>query len=397
MDREKSIFFEELFLSIKKLLSMESSLEEGMQATIDIAKILGIERICIFLKKEESHISLICGHPTDKHGVKNKKRLSEHKGLESIMERKKMIIVKDPSQDPRGGCTFDFCQTHQINASLFVRIEIDKKPIGAIVIDAVGSKKEFSRNDIRIAKAIAMLATKEIHNRRKIERRAKNKIFKLVAETLVHEIRNPLTAIGGFAKRIKPIIDSDPEKVKRYVQIIMNEATRIEKITENSSRLLNRGAIEKKKENFNKLVKDIIEETKKYIPREKKIEIRFNNEKKREYQIYLDGDQIKTALLQIFRNAVDAIDNQGKIFVRIWKRPHFICTEIANTGSHIPADEIETIFTPFYSTKRKDKGMGLGLAISQHIIQEHDGDIEVISQCNPKELTSFTILLPTKK
>ena len=396
MNRERAEFFEKIFGPIRVLLSIKSSLEEGMQATIDVAKELGIERICIFLKDELDQMTLVCGHPEEKHGLQNKRNLESHPGLKEIMEKKKMFIVKNPAQDKRSACAPEFCGLHQINASLFVRIEIDKKPIGVIVIDAVGEKKTFTKSDIHIAKMIALLATKRIHNRRRDERETRNKIFKLVAEELVHEMRNPVMTTGGFARRLEKDIDKNPTKAKKNAGIIVKEIKRMEEIIKNSSQLLNQGKMEKEKTNLAKIVEELLEETKKYIPTNKNITVYLDKKTKTPF-VYIDRKQMETALLQIFRNAVDAIEKEGEIFVRIWKRPHFVCLEVANTGSHIPDEEIKTIFNPFYTTKRKNGGMGLGLAIAQQIIEEHEGQIEVFSQKEPKELTSFTVLLPVKK
>jgi len=395
MNREKVKFFEQIFEAIRVLLSTKSSLEEGMQAAIDIAKELGIERICVFLKDENEQMTLVRGYPPNKHGMKNRVDIERHPGLKEIMERKKMLIVKNPVQDKRSACTPEFCKLHEINASLFVRIEIDKKPVGAIVIDATGEKKKFDRDDVSVAKMISLLATKRIHNRTRDVRWERSKIFKLVAAELVHEVRNPTVVIGGFAQRLEKEIDKNPEKAVESAKIIIEETEKIEKIIKNSSELLNQGKIRKEKKSLVRITESLIKKSEQYaLSRGKKIPIDFD--KKNVPKIFLDEKQIEVALFQIFKNAIDAIVGRGdgEIFVKIWKRPHFVCLEIANTGSNIPKDELETIFTPFYTTKRGDGGIGLGLAIAQKIVEDHDGQIEVSSKTKPTESASFTIFLP---
>ena len=126
--------------------------------------------------------------------------------------------------------------------------------------------------------------------------------------------------------------------------------------------------------------------------------------------------------LNLIKNAIDSVNNEGKVFVRALKHsvltkigkekercdyPHYqgTCTgecsvgkdtvdiEIADTGMGIPVELLPKIFDPFFTTKDVGKGTGLGLATSYGIVEEHGGKISVRSKVG--EGTTFTIELPT--
>jgi signal transduction histidine kinase len=125
--------------------------------------------------------------------------------------------------------------------------------------------------------------------------------------------------------------------------------------------------------------------------------------------VMVDAQQIQQVFLNLLLNAIDAMPNGGKLAVFaaesksslpgvIHKNPpeeqpgtSFVEILISDSGVGIPADKLETIFNPFFTTK--PNGLGLGLSIVYRIIEEHSGDIRVTSR--PSRGTQFCIYLPT--
>ena len=117
--------------------------------------------------------------------------------------------------------------------------------------------------------------------------------------------------------------------------------------------------------------------------------------------IPLDEDKIRQVLLNLILNAVEAIEGSGRITVAtrliVSENVPLARLTIADTGKGIRADQIERIFTPFYTTKTRDedrKGTGLGLSIAHRLILEHSGSITVESL--PGKGTTFVITLPVR-
>ena len=102
--------------------------------------------------------------------------------------------------------------------------------------------------------------------------------------------------------------------------------------------------------------------------------------------------KLNQVFMNLFTNAIQAIDESGDIYVSTHESGDEIQIEIKDTGSGIPAEIRDRIFEPFFTTKDVGKGTGLGLAISYGIIEKHHGQISVESQ--PGQGTTFVILLP---
>ncbi len=81
--------------------------------------------------------------------------------------------------------------------------------------------------------------------------------------------------------------------------------------------------------------------------------------------------------LNILQNAVEAVHSNGVIRVSTWRDSETVCVQIADNGKGIPNDQINKVFTPFFTTK--EKGSGLGLAFAQRIVKDHGGAISVTS------------------
>jgi signal transduction histidine kinase len=109
--------------------------------------------------------------------------------------------------------------------------------------------------------------------------------------------------------------------------------------------------------------------------------------------IYGNKDQLEQVFMNIILNAQAATQKGGKLEIRAGVEAGFIVIQFADTGCGIPADKINNIFDPFYSTK--PNGTGLGLFVSYGIIQNHHGIIEVESKVNAG--TTFSIRLPIDK
>ncbi len=106
--------------------------------------------------------------------------------------------------------------------------------------------------------------------------------------------------------------------------------------------------------------------------------------------VLMDAKQMRQALLNIIKNSFEAMPAGGKLTVSTSHKDGRVEIAIADTGRGIPEENLDLIFTPFFSTKHG--GTGLGLSITSHIIQEHEGSINVKSYVDLG--TVFTISLP---
>jgi two-component system, LuxR family, sensor kinase FixL len=204
---------------------------------------------------------------------------------------------------------------------------------------------------------------------------------------IVHEIKNPLMIIGGFAQQLLKTQTLDAKGAQKLT-IIAEEVGRLESLM-GEMRDYSRPPIPKrqsgKMETLLKEVFDLYSEALK----EKNITLEITSgETLPAYN--LDYQQMKQVMVNLVKNASEAMPEGGTITVSAGRRPPHLEIIVADTGEGMTADVVENIFTPYFTTK--SKGSGLGLAISRNIIRAHNGDIEVESQ--PGKGSVFTIRLP---
>jgi two-component system sensor histidine kinase HydH len=117
-------------------------------------------------------------------------------------------------------------------------------------------------------------------------------------------------------------------------------------------------------------------------------------------RVQTDAEQLKQVLINLFRNAVQAMPGGGRIVVttaiadeglRLHRPPETVEIHVRDSGPGIPEEHRENIFVPFFTTK--EKGTGLGLAICQRLIRHHGGSISLLAT-GPGEGAEFVIRLP---
>lgn len=104
--------------------------------------------------------------------------------------------------------------------------------------------------------------------------------------------------------------------------------------------------------------------------------------------------KLNQVFTNLIANANQAVADQGLIRISTRCRHGWVEVEVADNGHGIREEHLRLLFTPFFTTKPVGEGTGLGLAISLGIVQEHDGEIQVVSQ--PGQGTSFTVRIPVK-
>lgn len=224
-----------------------------------------------------------------------------------------------------------------------------------------------------------------------------------IAADIAHEIRNPLTSIGGFARRLEKKlsqITNEREcilvmaKEKEHAEIIISEVNRLERILKDILTFSREVKYNFKKQAVNWIVKEALQT---YTASCNEQSIQVNEDLDTPLpDILIDSDAVRLAANNLISNAIGAMPEGGtlsaKTFMEETNYVNYVVIEIADTGHGIPDDKLSMIFEPFYSSKEIGKGTGLGLSICKKIIDEHNGLIRVESELYKG--TSFKLMFP---
>jgi two-component system NtrC family sensor kinase len=108
--------------------------------------------------------------------------------------------------------------------------------------------------------------------------------------------------------------------------------------------------------------------------------------------LFCNPGQLNQVFINLFSNAIQALNGKGKIFIRTRVKNKKMFIEVEDTGSGIKKEIIPKIFDPFFTTKDVNKGTGLGLSISYSIIKKHNGELNVKSE--EGKGSTFTVIIP---
>ena len=208
---------------------------------------------------------------------------------------------------------------------------------------------------------------------------------------VAHEIRNPLTAVGGFARRLNKIATGPKEK--EYAGIMLAEVDRLEKILKDVLTFSRDGRSHLEKNDLRDVVQDalkIYEDL--FVEQSIEAEVRIEEGI---LPVLMDRDQVRQALRNLVNNAIDAMPKGGALTVTAGREEHndvsYMFLRVSDTGPGIAAEDLPLIFEPFFSTKTSVHGTGLGLSITRKIMEEHGGFIRAENIAGG---SAFTLYFP---
>jgi two-component system cell cycle sensor histidine kinase/response regulator CckA len=283
----------------------------------------------------------------------------------------------------------------------YMQVFRDITSIKKITSDLRTSRRELIEKNAALARALKELKSTQ----EQLLHAQKMESMGILAGGIAHDFNNLLSGILGYASLLKMKIDSG-NPLYKYVDTIEKSAVKSSELT-------------KKLLAFSRTVKyrlevidinQVIEEFLSII--EKTISKRINIHKSLAsdlWAIEAEPSQIEQAFLNLFINACDAMPEGGKLsiitenyilndedeehinFIKA-EKGKYIKVSIADTGEGIPAEILNKIFDPFFSTKDKHKGSGLGLSVVYGVVKDHGGYINIKSK--PGEGTIFEIIFP---
>lgn len=211
-------------------------------------------------------------------------------------------------------------------------------------------------------------------NRNRLVQAEKESAWREMARVLAHEIKNPLTPIRLSLERVEQKFKSGSKKVASVMesasQVIREEIDNLESFANEFSRFARLPEAAFSLYDLNEQLVEIVE------PYHNQVEIQLQLDDQLPF-IHADRSQMKQVFTNIIQNSIQSMDNGGHIAVTSQNDNGTIAVSVEDNGLGIAAEDLEQIFEPYFT--RKKKGTGLGLAIVKRIVKNHNGSISVKS------------------
>ncbi|WP_170150253.1 ATP-binding protein [Oceanobacillus halophilus] len=232
-----------------------------------------------------------------------------------------------------------------------------------------------------------LITLRDITDRKEMEemlvRSEKMSVAGQLAAGIAHEIRNPLTSIKGFLQ----ILQAGVNRKEEYYKIMIEEIEKMEKITSELLFISKPLTDLKKRES----IKEMIDDTVSLLHSQAKLKnIELIVKEPITESVYCDKSQIKQVLINLVKNAIEAMEQPGEITLGVLSDSNQIEIMVTDEGPGIPQEMIQKLGEPFFTTKKN--GTGLGIMISKQILEEHHGELKITQ--NEYKGSTFKLVFP---
>jgi signal transduction histidine kinase len=203
---------------------------------------------------------------------------------------------------------------------------------------------------------------------------------------LVHDMRNRLGLIGGYAKFIAERPD-DAQVIADNAPIIWSQVRKLERMLRQVTDFSRPASLDASPVSMNDLVMEALDQIDRQVPTEVRVETELEPGLP---NVLADPDKMGRVIANLVLNAIEALNGGGLVRVETCERDGSVVLAVADDGPGVAPEARERIFDPFFTTKKK--GTGLGLAICKQIVEEHGGSL-VLESSDGRGAT-FSVLLP---
>jgi signal transduction histidine kinase len=327
-------------------------------------------------------------------------KVKENSEIIQLLKRSDNVVIKEELEGIREilgqKLIDDFKNTLKpFNGEAIIPVFIDDNLAIIIMLSEKLSGDVFTDQDIRLLDTIAHQTSIAVKNARLYsEKISSDRLASigLMSATFAHEIRNPLTSIKTFAQ-LMPDKYTDAEFRENFSRLAVEEIGRIDRLIRDLMSFSSGNVTPPNTLiDLTGLVEETIGRLKTKLEMENsdiRVEKLFKNEKIR---VVGDAQRLQQSFMNIMNNGCQAMGKNGILLIDINRNAQYVDVKIIDTGRGVAQEEVSNIFDPFYTTK--PMGLGLGLAISKKIIEDHGGRVSVESKLSKG--TTFTISIPVQ-
>lgn len=309
----------------------------------------------------------------------------------AVAESGTPILTLDAAHDPRHDRGTANRLEYPVGGILCVPVSHEGRTIAVLeVLTRGGAHKKFDAADVRLLELMAGQAARAIEAARLVEARMRAErldALALVIRGVVHDVRNPLTFINGYAEMLAEPTD-DPSRTKARDAIFRNVEDINEMLHELGEFARGEDTTHKKPGDVHDLVADI---GRLFEQKARTMRVGIRLRKRGDGRMSFDPGKLRRAIANLVKNALEATPAGGQVVVSSVRRGNALFIGVRDTGKGIPAEVMSRIFEPFV-THGKKGGTGLGLSICRRFAEQHGGEVGCRSRMGCG--TRFVIRLP---
>lgn len=273
--------------------------------------------------------------------------------------------------------------------------EGDYRPIEGIAEDRLGIDEitTLTREFNSMAESLAERDAKLREQHQQLLRSERLATIGQMTSLITHELRNPLSSINLNSEMLQEAlvehgISGDDDDVMPLLDTIIDEVDRLRDITEEYLVYARLPSPNLEARNLNEIIQGLVDfHVFEWDQQGVDLDISLPDDPA---EVLVDGNQLRQALLNILRNAIEASPEDGLVSVLVTCDESTARIEVSDEGPGIDAAVLDKIFEPFFTTK--SNGTGIGLAMTQQIVEEHGGRLAVESAASGG--ATFIIVLP---
>ncbi len=363
------------------------------------------DRGCILLVDPDTS-KLVPKVRRSRHGAADRLVISKTI-LDYVRSRNEGVLTSDARHDQRWDTGASIVQAG-IREAICVPMKGRYDVVGVIYIDtslspqdilARGTTNKFTQDHLMLMVAIAHQAALAVEDTHYYSAMVQAERLAAIGQTIAmisHHVKNILQGIRGGSYLIQMGLNRhDEELIRKGWTIVEKNQNKISGLVMDMLTFSKEREPDLQVADIGGVVRDVVELMEQ---RAEEFQVGLTLEAAAEMpKLVFDPEGIHRALLNLVTNAIDAVaekqdDRRVQVTLSYLVDPALVRIEVADNGPGIPPDLVDKIFSPFVSEKKGSRGTGLGLPVSNKIVQEHGGRIVV--QSNPGAGTTFVIELP---
>ncbi len=273
--------------------------------------------------------------------------------------------------------------------------------LGGILSSAIASAGQYQKLQATVDQL--RTAREELQERIAAQRMAESRLVQAaklaavgeMAAGIAHELNNPLTSVSGFTELVLDELPTD-SKIRNDLELVLREAQRARSVVRRLLDFARQSESVRVRSDINEILMDVLALVN-HLLRTSGVQLSTQLADGLPW-VSLDRNQTKQVILNLIHNALHAMPTGGdlEIITACQKKDshNWLTICLADTGMGIAPENLERVFEPFFTTRSRDGGTGLGLSVSYGIIADHGGYIEVGSEVGKG--SKFTIWLPVE-